>query len=384
MGIRHRDIFYFPGGKHPNMKKESEGKYKAWERGKDLLPHGPWRWWYENGALRAEGRYDNGDMVGEWRSWDSEGELLASLEDGTGDWIRLHPDGAVAEEGRLLRGRKEGKWTTRHPCGQLASEGAYRGGRKEGGWIQVTQYKSDFHRSELTYRAGSAQGVFRQFGPAGQLKTTGFFEDGSPHGVWTDWYPGGKPRSERQYVHGVEQPYLGTTVQGTNHVVLTVDGFSEVRIRQCFRTAEEALASLPKLSKEEEDIFSSVLEIDFDALQERLFALLHWKMGTYPETIDGEREEGQPSEIVLEPLGADEAEALDAFHKRVEAISGIPWTEWARYDDFTWGEDDSPEWKARSEAFCLEDIYWLNERSFMVNGEELHGGPWEGCGLVRL
>jgi antitoxin component YwqK of YwqJK toxin-antitoxin module len=371
---------YFPGGKYPDQKKESEGKYLPYERGKKLLPHGPWRWWYKNGQLRAQGTYDKGNMVGDWRSWSPEGKPLASLENGTGEWLRLHPSGDTAEKGRLVGGKKEGKWTTTHPCGHLAMEGEYRNGKQEGKWVQCDKRKGGFHRSEMFYRKGFAHGGYRKFGPEGQLRTTGHFENGSPHGVWTEHYIGGEPKNEREYVHGVEQPYLGTPVQGTNHVVVSVDGFSEVRLRQCCRSAEDALACMSKLSKAEEEFFSTVLEIEFDSKQGMHFALVHWKM----ETLPADGSPGQPSEIALEALGDDEDKALEAFHFRVAAISKIPWTEWARYDDFTWGEDDSPEWKARSEELCLEDIYWLNERSFMVNGEELHGGMWEGCGLVRL
>jgi antitoxin component YwqK of YwqJK toxin-antitoxin module len=39
----------------------------------DGLRHGPWRAWYFDGSMRAEGRYQEGQLVGKFQKWHENG-----------------------------------------------------------------------------------------------------------------------------------------------------------------------------------------------------------------------------------------------------------------------------------------------------------------------
>lgn len=54
--------------------------------------HGPYRRWYDDGSLAAEGEYQY------------------DLEEGV--WIEFHPNGAVRREGEYDDGEKVGLWVT--------------------------------------------------------------------------------------------------------------------------------------------------------------------------------------------------------------------------------------------------------------------------------
>src|SRR5437764_35466 len=41
--------------------------------------NGPWRAWYNNGRLRAQGEFLDGRRDGDWWVWDPGGELIATV-----------------------------------------------------------------------------------------------------------------------------------------------------------------------------------------------------------------------------------------------------------------------------------------------------------------
>jgi uncharacterized protein len=82
--------------------------------------HGLWTYWYPNGEVREEGRYDDGVRVGVWTQWFPNGQRR-----NRGERVK----NAAADAGE-----RHGVWTFWHPSGELAARGVYEHGRREGRW----------------------------------------------------------------------------------------------------------------------------------------------------------------------------------------------------------------------------------------------------------
>lgn len=44
------------------------------------LENGEYRYWHDNGVLKTQGRYKDGEKVGLWRRWDKNGNLISQVE----------------------------------------------------------------------------------------------------------------------------------------------------------------------------------------------------------------------------------------------------------------------------------------------------------------
>lgn len=86
---------------------------------------GLWRFRYPDGALREEGRYEDGRRVGTWRTWHRNGQLAGAGE-------RRWNDATRASE-------REGPWEFWHADGSLRARGTYRAGVRVGEWIELAE-----------------------------------------------------------------------------------------------------------------------------------------------------------------------------------------------------------------------------------------------------
>ncbi|MEL6345248.1 MAG: toxin-antitoxin system YwqK family antitoxin [Myxococcota bacterium] len=137
---------------YPDGSPEREGRYEDGEK------VGQWTWWDRDGRVNMQGRYQRDQKVGIWRSWSA---------------------GVLTEEGRYEDGEKVGSWSTWYaPDGQKKSEGDYHAGRKAGRW--------------------------RRWHPNGQLAEDAVLVGGKYDGTVTVWHPNGQQARQGDYVHDVQ------------------------------------------------------------------------------------------------------------------------------------------------------------------------------------
>lgn len=110
VGCTHKKLYY------PDGLKRSEGD-RSWFGNVEV---GLWTYWYPNGELREQGRYDNGRRAGIWTQWFPNGQKRSQGE-------RRHDDATLGSE-------REGAWTHWHENGEKQSSGVYRAGKAEGHW----------------------------------------------------------------------------------------------------------------------------------------------------------------------------------------------------------------------------------------------------------
>jgi hypothetical protein len=125
--------------------------YEAWCEGVPddagrLRRHGPSRAWWDGGAVRQEARWSRGRR---------DGEL-----------VEYHRNGRRAQAGRYLDDEKEGPWSTWSEGGQLTE------------------------RAE--YRRGVRHGLFAAWWPGGRRKAEGRFCQGMQCGAWSSWDEAGR------------------------------------------------------------------------------------------------------------------------------------------------------------------------------------------------
>jgi antitoxin component YwqK of YwqJK toxin-antitoxin module len=78
---------------HPNGQKSLEGRFENGE------PIGEFQWWYTNGQPQTKGLYDQGKSIGEWVWW--------------------HPNGMKMIEGNFDHGKQIGQWSQWDTNGSL-------------------------------------------------------------------------------------------------------------------------------------------------------------------------------------------------------------------------------------------------------------------------
>jgi antitoxin component YwqK of YwqJK toxin-antitoxin module len=86
----------------------------------DRREQGYWSYCYPNGAVREQGRFEDGHRVGVWEQWFPNGALR------TRGLRRYHPEIGSSE--------REGLWRQWHENGMIAATGSYRAGKREGHW----------------------------------------------------------------------------------------------------------------------------------------------------------------------------------------------------------------------------------------------------------
>lgn len=120
---------------------------------------GPMRAWWENGALRIEGGYDQeGKLSGRWKYYDQQGQLQREgdydLGMRSGDWVEFHPNGKERSRGFVHANLNEGQWVYWHDNGQKMAEGSYLSNQREGVWLFWDEKGQPDKQYTGTYKQG--------------------------------------------------------------------------------------------------------------------------------------------------------------------------------------------------------------------------------------
>ncbi len=165
---------------------------------------GPWKEYYEDGQLRAEGLYNLGNRIGRWRFYHQTGglEQEGNFNDQgkpEGPWKWFHENGNVFREEAYRNGKLDGLFTEYTDDGKVVVQGEYVDGLEEGFW----KYEYGDTREEGTYRSGMRNGEWKAYYDNGQLSFAGSFIDDNPNGRHIWYYPDGKKRDQGEYIMGL-------------------------------------------------------------------------------------------------------------------------------------------------------------------------------------
>jgi antitoxin component YwqK of YwqJK toxin-antitoxin module len=131
--------------------------YEVWCEKTDLagrpVRHGPARTWYDDGALRTEEVFAEGEREGPFLEW--------------------HRNGKKAREGQYARSAKVGRWTLWFESGQVEEEASFRDGFQDG--------------------------PFAAYWPGGKARTLGRHCGGGQCGRWRTFDPDGRELGTVEY-----------------------------------------------------------------------------------------------------------------------------------------------------------------------------------------
>jgi antitoxin component YwqK of YwqJK toxin-antitoxin module len=167
-GMREGNWVYF----YPNGKQEQTGVYKMdW-------PTGMWKWYYGNGALHREEMYRNGK------------------EDGSS--IEYDTLGVVINEGEFTAGARNGKWKL--TINDHIEEGQYLDGERDGVWLWF--YGNGNKMFEGEFQSGIPMGRHKYWYDNGQVEMTGKYKAGEMDGRWDYFDLNGFPSMQLDYEEG--------------------------------------------------------------------------------------------------------------------------------------------------------------------------------------
>lgn len=172
---------------------------------KDGVRDGEWKEFYNNGALKAEGKYDNGLKVGTWKYYHPNGQLEQTGkfdEKGRlqGKWVWYYPSGNLLREEHYIDGMADGLMTEYDEAGNVIAEGEYIEGLEEGPWI----YEYGDFREEGSYSYGYRNGIWKSYDTTGRVIFEGEFIDNNPNGKHLYYWDNGKIKDEINYLMGMK------------------------------------------------------------------------------------------------------------------------------------------------------------------------------------
>jgi hypothetical protein len=107
-----------------------------------------------------------------------------------GPWRSYYDDGALAKAGGYRAGKLDGPFTAWHRNGKPAERGSYVEGERDGGW--TIWFESGRVEERCAYDRGEKHGPFAGFWPGGGRKVEGRHCRGLQCGRWTTWDEGGR------------------------------------------------------------------------------------------------------------------------------------------------------------------------------------------------
>ncbi len=169
---------------------------------------GDWKEFYDNGRIRAEGKYVNNKRIGKWIFYFENGKIEQTgfFDNGgqyTGDWKWYFPDGSLRIVEKYFEGEREGDYLEYDSDGEIMIQGEYVNGSKEGDW--VTNVNGFIEKG--TYLDNVKDGLWKYYYTSDTLYFEGRFIDGNPDGTHIWYYRNGKIKKIGDYIMGLKEGY---------------------------------------------------------------------------------------------------------------------------------------------------------------------------------
>jgi antitoxin component YwqK of YwqJK toxin-antitoxin module len=171
---------------------------------KDGRKNGPWKDYWPNGTLRAEGMYVEDEREGDWVFYRESGEKeqQGSYMNGAvhGLWTWWYAGGDIHRKERYTRGELNGEFLELDTAGEALVQGQYEDGQREGPWrIHIHD-----HLEEGNYLLGQKDGQWTHTYGDGKRQFQGEFSFGQPVGKHRTWHPNGVIETEGKYESGAK------------------------------------------------------------------------------------------------------------------------------------------------------------------------------------
>jgi antitoxin component YwqK of YwqJK toxin-antitoxin module len=167
---------------------------------------GVWRKYYKNDTLASEMFYRNGRHEGVFRTFSEKGVLQSEVKfrpgyTETGDAKLFYEDGTVKAKGKYMNRLKDSTWTYYDQQGKLSSTEYFIKGKQEG--IARVYYPDGKIASETIYKNDKKNGPYKEFYPDGTPKVISTNKNGEYEGIAVTMYQNGKVWEQGKFVNGL-------------------------------------------------------------------------------------------------------------------------------------------------------------------------------------
>ena len=170
-----------------NTVKKYEGQFK------DDKPFGTFKFWHENGKMRAVMKYSNRGTVSRVEFFNERGKLMA--------------------RGKYVNKQKDSTWVHYARKDVVSYVETYKKGKLEG--ERIVYYVGNVSNSTMGaptgvvyikehYRNGMRHGTYTEFHPDGSKRGSGEYVDGNKEGRFEYYYPNGKREKIETYKFAVK------------------------------------------------------------------------------------------------------------------------------------------------------------------------------------
>ena len=198
----------------------SQGRYS------NGLMIGEWIYRWDNGNLKGQGNYINGDGgnlsesgfpingrdgLWKWNYENGEVKLTLNYNNGllNGEFVRYHENGEVKEIGLTKDGKNEGEWKIFYDSGSIELVVSYVNGKEEG--EEIKYHENGKIRYTVNYSNGKREGEYLGYYEDGSLKVKLTYKNGTEKfegNRETDYEKDGSISGEFEFRNGKWEKYL--------------------------------------------------------------------------------------------------------------------------------------------------------------------------------
>lgn len=199
---------------------------------------GPWKEFFADGSLRAEGNYADGKTVGTWKFYHLNGKLeqtgkYSKQGKPDGVWKWYYEDGKPLREENYRNGLRDGLLSEWDEDGTLIQEGEFVDGEEDGAWFYLTgdNYVRGRYREGLRQDVWYSYSLNKKEGKTDSLIVyKGNYIDDLPDGKHYLYWDNGKIREEGLYIMGKKEgDWMIYNSDGSLFLVITYKEGVEIR-----------------------------------------------------------------------------------------------------------------------------------------------------------
>lgn len=186
---------------------------------------GMWKEYYDNGILKAEGRFYHDLRIGKWTYYhknamvEQEG-IYDSLGRPEGLWQWYYSSGSIQRKENFEKGQVDGTLVEYDELGNIIVQGNYWRGKEDGAWF----YQVGDHKEEGEFIEGMREGEWKSYYKDGSLKFEGKFIEDNPHGEHIWYWDNGKLKDKGSYIMGRKHgDWITYNYDGTPFLVITYE-----------------------------------------------------------------------------------------------------------------------------------------------------------------
>lgn len=166
------------------------------------MQQGLWKYFYDDGSIRSEGKYKDGKKTEEWKFFfnDNSIQQIGKYENDlpVSEWKWYFRNGKLRREETFIKGKEEGLSSEYNDSLKRIATGNYVEGKKDGVW----KYNNGEYVAEGEYRDGNLSGEWKQIYLNGKLAFKGTYFEGMEEGEHLYYYETGKLKEQRYYKKG--------------------------------------------------------------------------------------------------------------------------------------------------------------------------------------